>query len=270
MRTVELFDIKGRPKRYSLPATWKECTHAQLATIARLSAIPLPGEDQEEERERALILLRLQLLRSLAAIPARHFARIDPADLIELVPDDLGVDQAAFLPCLDPFLTTPFWAESLLPTLRVQRETWIGPRDRLANLTVKQWGFADAMYARWATKPEHEALRLVVATLYHPAGSSWSNDYLEHHAIQLRHVHRDTLLAAAFNYAGLRAQVVAQYPKVFRGGTADSRGIHGLIVDLAGDKFGTVHQAQQARLHDVFIYLERCIDRMEAAKQPTI
>lgn len=262
-------EVIGQERAYRFPGEWKECTVAQLGTIAALTSVrPAPGDDADLNQYHEAHL-RLCLLRQLCDMPEAEFLRIATEDLIGIRSDELGIAQAAFLPELDWCLAEPQWHESMLPELLVRKVRHQGPTDRLGRFTVLQWGFCDALLQNVASTGQAKDLHLLLGALYHVDGEAWSNKTIEARADKLAKLDDRTKLAAVLNYRALRAWLTAKYPRCFKGGKADPHGIQGMIVRLAGDKFGTVDVTRHANLHDVLIHVEQSIEAEEVLKQNT-
>lgn len=269
MHTMEVFGTDARDPRvartYVYPARWEECTPAQLGTVAALASVPIEHEDPRQ-RDMLDAHLRLRLLHELTGMADAVFCRIEPTDLLDVRIDEVGAERIAFLPSLDWCVSEPLFDKSLVPTLEVAGRTWIGPNDRLGRMSLLQWGFADALLTRLSQKPSAEALNTVLAALYHPAGTVWDNNRIETHATELAELEDRVKLAAVVNYRGLRAWLSQKYRRCFRRGESDPHGLNGMVVRLAGIKFGTVDQVRTANLHDVMIHVEQSIRDQEEEK----
>lgn len=270
MHTLEVFGTDPRRPteavQYTFPGSWEECSVQQLGTVAALTSTVWAEDPELRERQEAHA--RLHLLRSLSGIPEASFERILAEDLLALRPDELQVDRVAFLPQLDWCFADPWWPTSIVPTVKVGRTTWTGPADRLANFTLKRWGFADALTAQLAGQQVGpETLNNLLGALYHPEGTTWNNQDIEARGRELAALPDTTKLAAVVNYRGLRAALRSQYARCFRGGKADPHGLQGMIVRMAGPKFGTVQQAEDAPLHAVLTHVDQSLQDAEEAKQ---
>lgn len=262
-------EVIGQERAYRFPGEWKECTIAQLGTIAALTSMR-PAEDATPDvKEYHEAHLRLCLLHELTGMPDDVFGRIATEDLIGIRSDELGIARAAFLPELDWCLVEPQWSESLLPTVVVRRVRYQGPTDRLGRFSVLQWGFCDALLQNLAASGQAKDLHLLLGALYYTEGTTWTNKTIEQRADLLAQLDDRTKLAMVLNYRAQRAWLAAKYWRCFKGGKADAHGIQGMIVRMAGPKFGTVEQTRHADLHDVLIHVEQLIEQEELLKQNT-
>jgi hypothetical protein len=264
MHQLEVLTTRKRTMRFSFPGAWEECTPQQLGVIAALLSA---GHDTTEDREQCH--LRLRLLHELSGMPDKVFCRIAPEDLLGLRSDELGIDRVALLPELDWALKPPAWERSLVPCLSVNGTRFSGPTDRLAHMTLLQWGFCDQLMQRLGRLACPEALHELLGALYHPTDSTWDHEHIEERAAQLAGVDDPTKLGAVLNYTGLRAWLSARYPRCFKGAQQDPHGIQGMVVRMAGPKFGTVQQTYHANLHDVMVHVEQAIEDAERTEQLT-
>jgi hypothetical protein len=262
---VELIDAKGRSAQYSFPSKWEECTVAQLGSIAALMSAGLANAKDDE---RSAAHLRLRLLHELTGMSDAEFAELEVSDLLSLQADDLGVDRVALLPQLAWAMEEPRWHESMVPELTVQGVVWKGPEDRLKNFSLKRWGLTDGLLQRFASAEASEKdLNNLLGCLYHRADEPWNNEDVEERGAHLgEHVADRAKLAMVLNYRGLRSWFAAYYPKCFKGGEADTRGILGMVVRLAGPKFGDVLATENTGIHYVMIHVEQSIEEAERLK----
>lgn len=255
---------------YLLPGAWEECTVAHLGIVAALTSVGIAAEADDDTRERAECHLRLCLLHQLTHMADQVYSQIDPSDLLQVVIDDIGAERVALLPQLDWALTEPQFHQSLVPEVVVskgrKKTTYTGPNDQLARMTVKQWGFCDALLAKLATTGEAQDLHNLLGALYHPEGTAWNNADIEARGAALYDLDDRTKLAAVMNYRGLRNWLAAKYRRAFKGGKTDPHGMQGMVVRLAGTKFGKVDEAYDANLHDVLVHVEQSIADQEPAK----
>lgn len=281
MHTLEVFGLDAKQpakaKKYTYPGSWEECTVAQLAAVAAMNSVGLPklevvvpGEEETRRFEIYQGHLRLWLLRQLSGMPDKEFERIAPDGLLELATDDMGIARVKLLPSLDWAVAPPVFAKSLLPTVTVRGVAYTGPGNLLSGFSVLQWGFCDHLLVKLAKTGEKEAMHQLLGALYTEAGSTWDNSGIEARGEALSKLDDRTKLAAVINYRGLREAVRVKYPKCFKGGQADKHGVRGMIVRMAGPKFGTVDQARAADLNDVLIHVEQLIlddERLEALRR---
>jgi hypothetical protein len=271
MHTLEVIgELRGKvPTQYTFPGGWEECSVAQLGTIAALMSA---GLEHARDDQMAECHMRLALLRELSNMPTEVFERLTPDDLLSLRADELDVQRVAFLPQLDWAVAEPSWGKSLVPFVLLGGQAWQGPTDRLGRMQLLQWGFCDRLLAALATDDaDATTLHNLLGALYHPEGQPWDSDGIEERGRQLAQLSDRTKLAAVLNYRGLRANMASEYPRCFRSnGEADRRGMLGMLVRMAGPKFGTVQQAESANVHTVLVHVEQCMEEedRQKAQQP--
>lgn len=256
---------------YPFPGAWHECTIGQLATIAALTSAPRPPAEDAQATERAEAHLRLALLRELSAMPVKAFTALEPTDLLTVVLDDIGAERITLLPQLDWCMAPPCYAKSMLPTVAVRkgirRIRYQGPTDKLGRFTLLQWGFCDRLLGEVLSTGSDEAMNNFLGALYHEEGRPWCNQRIEARGAVLAHLDDRTKLAAVLNYQALRADLATSYPRAFRGGKADPYGMQGMVVRMAGEKFGTTEATGRANIHDALIHIEQSITDAEELKQ---
>ena len=266
---------KRRPAEervFTFPGEWSECTPLQLGMVVALLNMPMPNTDDEEVLNDMHAMRRLQLLFDLCGMPASITKNITNAySFVFAVRDAAGNEHGEVLPQLDWAFTEMRWARTLVPHLveRVQLRNrkgrtsgwtdlkWIGPDDGLVNFSVKRWGYADACLQKVAQTGGHEALNNLLGALYVPEGEKWNAQDIEARGRRLSGLPQALKLAALANYKAIRLWLPTKYPNAFEGGAEDPNGVHGLIVDLAGPKFGKTSEAEEAPLHDVLIYVQK-------------
>lgn len=262
MHTVELIDGTGRVTAYRMPGKWEECTVQQIGAIAAvLSAAPAYTDEELNAAH-----IRLRLFHELSGISDADYLRVEPSDLLDLRHDELGAACVALLPQLDWALAAPAWHKSLLPEVTVRKRTFKGPRDGLSGMTLRQWGFCDLLAERLGSG-DPNVLPNLLGALYHDKSKAWDNAEIEERGAQLAHLDARTQLAAIWNYRALREMLVRRFHRCFRGGTKDRHGVQGMVVRLAGEKFGTVDAAWHADLVEVMIHVEQSLEEVDRMKQ---
>jgi hypothetical protein len=250
---------------YSYPAQWSECTIAQLGLVAALTSVGIDPDADDETRERAMAHVRLRLLHELTCMADAVFAKIEVTDLLSVMADADGAERVALLPSLDWCFAEPLFDESLVPEVVVRGTRYQGPTKRLGRFSLKQWGMCDLLMGQLAKSADPKDLHHLLGALYHQAGTEWNNEGIEARGAELAKLDDRTKLAAVMNYRGLRAWMARKYRAAHRGGKADPHGLQGMVVRLAGPKFGTVQETYSANVHDVLVHVEQSIE--EAQRQ---
>lgn len=268
MHSIELAGLPPTmklPARYTMPGSWEECTAEQLAQVVLILDAHQPKpEDGEEVRALLQVQARLQLFAVLSGMPEALLQHLrDAGDL--LFPTDEGLK---LLPQLDWCHRERVWVKSLVPVLEHGGRRWIGPEDGLQNYSVHQWGYADVCLNNLASNPT-EGLDQLMGALYHPEDEDWTRDGISARAALLKDLPVGKKLAALENYRAIRVWLGRCFPKAFRGsGKPDRFGIEGLIVHVAGDKFGDVEETARKKVQQVLIHATHLAeDREEQERQ---
>lgn len=254
------------PRHYSYPSTWSECSVAQLGAVAALTSVAIEPDADDETRQRAEAHVRLRLLHELTGMSDAVFSNIRPDELLSVISDSDGYERVALLPSLDWCMQEPAFDKSLVPEVVVQKVRYQGPTDRLAQYTVRQWGFCDLLMGKLVQTGNAKDLHNLLGALYHPMGSTWNNKDIEARGAELAKLDDRTKLAAVVNYRGLRTWMAQKYRAAHRGGKADPHGLPGMVVRLAGPKFGTVEQTWEADIHMVLVHVEQSIEEAQRQK----
>ena len=236
---------------FTFAERWDELTAEQLGKLLLLQQSTLEPMEQ-----------RIRALRLLAGIPKKLMARA-----CELDPEDIALPQLDAFFVLDPKAPVVF-EKSLLPAIVHEGRTWCGPKNTLGNFSVLQLSFADICLQGVQQQQSDESLNNLLGALYVPEDENWTSEDIEARGAELASVAPHVKLAAAFNYAALRAWLPTRYPRTFgkRKKEEEERedyGIDGLLEALAGEKFGTVDQVGAKPLHPALVHSERKLEERE-------
>jgi hypothetical protein len=118
-----------------------------------------------------------------------------------------------------------------LPAFTIGSHIYYPPHDRLQNLTIKEFSFADSMFYQWRKSGDIRFLDLLCATLYrkgsfkYPVLKTPKNDldirkkfdkiYVQKDVQHFKTVDHKKKLAIAYCYEGSRNYIINQYPHVF-------------------------------------------------------
>jgi hypothetical protein len=267
MHTVELIGNDKKERKYTLPSAWDECSVAQLGAIAAITSVTVPMGLDAGQAEQMEAHLRLQLFHHLLGMTDAEFAAIDVGDLLSVKYDDLGVAHVALLPWVDWCLAEPLFHQSLVPHVTVKGVLYEGPRNMLSRWPVAQWIFADANLRMLADTGDAKHLDNLLGCLYAPANAQWHNDDIETYGAALSALDDRTKLAAVLNYRGLRGWLAAKYWRAFKGGKEDPHGPEGMVVRLAGPKFGDVEEVWYKPLSSVMVHVEQSLLEQEETER---
>lgn len=237
-----------------LPKDWNQLTRGQLRALARGSFL-IKGEAAR----------RLYLCYRFLRIPFWVFLRLQRRDL-EQIYDQLSTQ-----------LRENNLSRTLLTKVRVGMERWIGPDHYGKNMTFLEFIRADTAYSAFLQGGAMTHLNLLAAVLYRPSRSDafYSapefngderiplNEY--HLAARSRKAARIPLVdryAILLQYAGLRRYLQERYPETFSGGKPSRHGWAGVIVSLAGEKFGDDEAVAGKNIHAIFTHLEMTLEEL--------
>lgn len=173
---------------------------------------------------------------------------------------------------LDRLLGKSLLTTTVIKELRVNLSTFHGPEHRAANIRFLEFIKADQYYDEFIRNGQMSALHKLAAVLYRPAsGLTESHPHFdgdvrvpfnEHHVADrakvLSSASKTDLYCILIQYSGLRKWLQLRYPNVFAGGGKSKFGMGGVIVSLAGDKFGHDDEVARKLLHPILIHLEQC------------
>ncbi|MFD2163667.1 hypothetical protein ACFSJU_14755 [Paradesertivirga mongoliensis] len=242
----------GKPYKFSAPENFNEFTEQQLVAWAALCLKKLNVDD---------------LVRAVMII----FYRI-PFDLFKKIPDSQKVQLAPTLRFLFGKNTLTRWIikELSIWSLFKGTQKLYGPDDRLANCTIAEYRALELYYQafeRLKVKGEREKandfLDLLIATLYRPKRKGViDNDIREpmsEHAVmqrakRMRSLSRKMRHAILLNYEGIRLFIRENYlDNLPKGKATAGDGLfdfNGIILSVAGSKFGTKAETEKALLYD--------------------
>jgi hypothetical protein len=146
--------------------------------------------------------------------------------------------------------------------------TFYGPADRLTNLTVKEYSFADLFYYQYTVEKDKTALDRLVTTLYRPLGDvnhpqdvrmPFFKEKLSHHAPHIELMREDKKLSILLAFGGSREWIENQYPHVFpkskkpKTGTSKYVPFTKIIESMARSEnqpFGNYYETADANIYD--------------------
>lgn len=238
--------------RRELPRSWDELTPRQLRALAKANFL-LHSKSARQ----------LYLCHGFLQLPFWLFLRISRRDLFDIyrqLSDCMGENTLS---------------RTLLRTVRCGSIHWHGPQDHGRNMSFLEFIKADTAYAAFLANHDTVHLNTLVATLYRPASQAQSrttpgyngdpriplNEYhLSGRALQAAKVPLVDRYAILLQYAGLRQYLQLRYPKTFSGGKPSRFGWAGVIVSLAGEKFGDDDAVAGKNIHAILTHLEMSLE----------
>lgn len=247
------------------PSTWNELTPRQLLYVASQwqgwKHIELSKQKGiSEAKQKAITFSRIALLQTLLEVNTLNiFSKLTRA-----------YNAVTPVQMLDLLKTTDFiFTENTLTENKFHRIGKLyGPRSQLKYLRIGEFAYTETAYIRYHTtgKPEH--LANLCAILYRPiAKAAQYGDVREKFNPQSIESRVPTVLgwseaqrqAILLHYIGCRTKITRTYQKVFEGnkGSKESANWATIIIELAGNKFGTVNQVEDQYLSTILIHLKQ-------------
>jgi hypothetical protein len=162
-------------------------------------------------------------------------------------------------------------AKTLVKEFHIRGADFIGPADYGANICFLEFIKADSYYGQFTKSKNLDFLNLLVATLYRPLRDDLDEEHIafngdmrtpfnEFHikerAKKMKRVQLAHRYAILLQYAGLRQWIQNKYPETFRERKSSKFGWSGVIVSLAGEKFGDDDAVANKNIHAIFTHLE--------------
>ena len=169
-------------------------------------------------------------------------------------------------------------SRAVIPHFRIGLRKYYSPGNKLGNLSIEEFSYADTFYMKHKQTNEIEWLNLLIVTLYRPKTHDHRPDSVDYkgdireefnsyilnfRSEKISKLKNKTKFAILLFYEGCRNIIIKQHPHVFTKNKPKGKdfGWGGTLVELAGNKFGTHEQTKKANLWDVMGHLE-----MEAIK----
>lgn len=232
------------------PDSWDDLSANQIREFGR--TINMEADDQ---------LKKYSLLYHFLKLPPRVFFKIPRGILDELFAKlSFLLDKCV----MNTALIRSFFHRGIL---------YIGPEDNLSTNVMIESGWMEQFFSVYHEHHREEDLDLLIATVYRPVHwwklitpwISWEDRRIpfrmatvEKRAAKLKTLPKDLKQAIHLQLMGLRNSKAEQFPNVYtpRGG-GDRFGWLGLMIDLAGDKFGDQKAIEMVPTDKVLVYLEK-------------
>lgn len=232
---------------YNIPTTWNQLSLWQLKKIAK---IIFSNTDQEQVSF---------LLVSYLCIPKLTLKNIlKYCYLLMQVPVSQLKEYAAFL-----------YKDTNLTKFPKKVKSLYGPTDRLANVNIDEYTYADLFYHNWSTTRKNEDLNRLVAVLYRPKRNAqhldirkpFTKEALSKHAGVVEKLPRATKLVIAMAFQGSREKIIARYKWVFVKGSgkasyAPFTKIINAMSRSENQPFGDYYKTKEANIYDFFDVLD--------------
>ena len=270
-------EVAWNRQRKQVAANWDELSLAQLPRVVAI----LYGAYSDANQQRT------ELLEVLLGVSRPLLLTLTPVMLVQIfwLTDFLLVE---------PITRTRVVAPALRPAW--YRPRYFAPADELANLSFREFAFADAYFMAYCQGQQAQWLDSLLATLYRPQRAGYAPhaaDYvgdrrapfnenlIEHHAGRLARLPLATKLLVLAWYCGCRRALELRYPAVFtRAGDEQARshpdGWSFVLREMSGQAFGSfaetgLQEAGQvlAKMNDDIARAEELRQQEEAQRQAT-
>jgi len=159
----------------------------------------------------------------------------------------------------------------LIPSFKYRFKRYYGPQDLIEQCTAAEFAHCEYHYRRFMANPKDLApLYQLLAVLYRPGKPDRSKgDYREPFnefacaasAQKLGRIHKGFLFYALELYRGAQFSLKDNFPQLFSGNTTSVSEFRNswaeLIIEVAGEKFGTIDQVQKTAIGDIFMFLRQ-------------
>lgn len=202
--------------------SWNQLNEAQLCSLATALDSYHRLREKETEETKYINYSRLYLCLIKNLLRTNNFGKVLIA--LKQIPPEEYKDHVKFL--FEEVTRTKF-----LPAFKLKGKLYFPPGDRLQNITIKEFSFADSLYYNWRKSNDDRYLDMLCATLYRQGDYKWllsslpkneidirknfNKVFIEKDAPVFKKLSKKKKLAIAFTYEGCRNYVVKQYPHVF-------------------------------------------------------
>ncbi len=224
-----------------------------------------PKQWDELSKDQFLAAIELTVDPPITGKHIRIFLiKFDPA-FTQVVDDLISPELFAILEHFEFLLKPPADFRSNIS----KHSFWHGPKNHFSNLVWGQYGLADQLKERYLKHstpdgeqiPPDEILNAFWGVLYTPFGIPFNHRRADWWAKLAAAVPKKTKMLALYNFMSMRGWLPIHYPLTFsnkkKGAAGRDFGMLGLNVQLSGTKFGTRHDLELTKMHDVLIHLEQ-------------
>lgn len=228
--------------------------------------------------------IKMVLICIICKLPKELIAEMSGMDLLKLSPvidflfDSHETDEGVKQIYLKQNLTrTP------IPKFKAGNIAYYGPADGITNLSIYEFAFADAYMVQYLKTQSEVFLNQMIATLWRPSkpksqkafgyGGDRRVDIQKYeHVIEKRsevigkkldEIQKSVIL---HYFISSRKELFNRYPIPMSDDGGEGYGYAGLILSLAGDKFGDAEKTAQTDLVTILIHLSMMEKEREKAK----
>jgi hypothetical protein len=268
-------EYNGKDFSFDLPAAWSELTPKQVMKACRLYQRNL--EPTAFKTAAAMALMPRRARKALL----RRYARLQGKSRVvrniwwrELISADIVDLQSELLRLADTldFLKSP-GKVTVNPLPKVRR--LYGPLAAMRSCSYEEYAASDTHLRSWfnAKQAKEENadryLHMALAVLWRPKGKIYDDRTVERRAKKIAKLPPESIDAMFLFVDGCFKEIVETFPRVFTGedsGEEDGYGHAGLILDLAGSKFGDIEKTAATNLYTILMFVDMKIVEVEKQK----
>jgi hypothetical protein len=235
-----------------IPSTWEELTKAQLIVFGKTITSDVDSDD----------LRKYSLLFHFLKIPSRVFFQIQKEILNEIY---LKLSFLMVKCELEKVIIPSFWFRGVL---------YVGPMDKFATNVMLETGWMEQFFRMYHETKKAEDLDLLIATTYRPIHFlKWLVPWIqfndrrvpfnmrnvEKRAQRIKNLPAYLKQSIFLQLMGIRNSKASEFKNVYNKGSEskDRFGWLGLMIDLAGSKFGNEKEIEKVNTDKVLVYLEK-------------
>jgi hypothetical protein len=232
---------------FTIPTNWNQLSLWQLQKIAKIIF-----SDSDKEKTSFLMVSYLFIGKPTLKNIFKY------CWLLMQVPFSELKEYASFL-----------YNETDLTKFPKKIKTLYGPADRLSNLTIDEFTYADLFYHNWSTSRTSQDLNRLVAVLYRPKRNAQHLDIrkpfvkeeLSQHASIVEKLPKAIKLTIAMAFQGSREKIIGRYQYVFKKGSgkgsyAPFTKIINAMSRSENQPFGDFYKTKEANIYDFFDVLD--------------
>lgn len=264
-----MIDLTIDKYKVKVPENWNELTGSQVRWLAnRFHHIIKPSYEFQIRVFLRLINIRFWQFQL-------QYKIMNASDMQIVLLSDLAQPFVA----LDKLNLT----NNKFKRIRIFGKLYLGPDDSLRNLSIAEFSFADKFFANYLKTNEEEWLDKLCATLYRSPMLFRKNKMLDQRKIfnsysinndskAFRNVKFIDKISILFFYWGCRNLLEQTFTHIFDPKNEQKQkqldlGWISVILDLSGDKFGTLKETEESPMWLIFTYIENELIKSLTKKQ---
>lgn len=271
MNTIEIA-IGKKSYKFTIPGQWNELTPEQLLTVCRASK---KGLSEDEFLMEVLMALMPEEARNVITERYAILAGALPEILAESVKEeisdeitDLTYEVSRILALLEWLREPACLTRNPFRELPCGRKTYPGPADELRNITYYEYALVDTLMGVLSQAVQDgkkedadDAMAEITAILWHKEGELYDEVKMKARKEEYNKMDEAQKDAVYMFVAGCFKHITEAFPRIFtpsgEGSDDPSWGHAGIIIDLAGPKFGDIEKTQNTNLYTILIYLDK-------------